>query len=72
MELSVHIKVSQLGETVELKELDALFTGEISAFESWFMERQRSRGAADPVGLVSLENGIIRGYLYYLYSKETP
>jgi hypothetical protein len=53
-------------------ELDELIDGHLSDFERWFIERQRKAGNPSPTGLIGVEGSILKTYVKYLYTKETP
>jgi hypothetical protein len=69
--LEVSVRISPLPSEISIEELNQLFAGEVSAFESWFIDSQRNRGVLDPVGLISAEHAILRSFMYYLHTKET-
>lgn len=70
-ELKIEVKVTPHPETVSPETFDKLMDGELVNFESWFIERQRHRGAASPAGLISAEKGAVKTYLLYLCTRDS-
>jgi hypothetical protein len=54
---------------ITVEELDKLFAGEITEFEQWFISRQQARGMSAS-GLLSVENGILRAFMFYIHGKS--
>lgn len=68
--LNVTIKIEPLQSEIPLAELNAMFAGEIADFEKWFLDRQRQAGGLEPTPLITAEHAILRGFMYYLYTKQ--
>jgi hypothetical protein len=68
MAVDVQIKIVPPQSDLTTEQLNAEFGGEIADFEKWFIERQRSRGLT-AARLMSVEDAILRSFMYYAYTK---
>lgn len=63
------IKIRPL-ETTDPQRLDELLDGELSAFEEWFMKRQKERGAEYAGPLIAAERGVLKAYIMYAAQRD--
>lgn len=69
MQLDVQVRINPLPSEISLQELDQLFAGEVEKFERWFVERQRAAGL-DTKCLMPLEQGLLRSFMYYVFTQD--
>lgn len=69
-QLEVEIDITPHEPKIQAQEMDALFAGEISRFEEYFVKLQSSKGIATPSRLISAEHAILRSYMMYLYTTK--
>lgn len=67
-QVNVEIRIRPLPSEIPVEELDQLFGGEVTRFETWFLERQRAAGL-EASALISAERAIVHSFLHYLATK---
>ena len=64
MKLKISIDIIPPQKEISASDMDTLLSGELVAFEKWFVHRQRAKGL-EASGLIAAERGIVKAYLLY-------
>ena len=69
-ELEIRIRLTPHPDKVPPETFDAAMNGEITNFEKWFLNQQVTAGRQNPEGLLGVERGVLKRYIFWLATKE--